>query len=178
MIRFTCFGEGKWGLVGLTSRWFSKCLSYSSIMIVWKWIKELPYLQLSWMWYVVCWSQMVQYYNQTLLLWLSFSDFSKTELAKMAGTEKNDTIVYNCVISRMNSIYSNLFLMANIELLIIRKHGKLTIFLKLLHILIHISKIFINNFFPLTDLGGIWIHLFNFVDSAHSSLTSDVFRSM
>lgn len=99
------------------------------------------------MWYVVCWSQMVQYYNQTLLLWLSFSDFSKTELAKMAGTEKNDTIVDNCEISRMYFIYSNLFLMANIELLIIRKHGKLTIFLKLLHILIHISKIFINNFY-------------------------------
>lgn len=47
----------------------------------------------------------------------------------------------------MYFIYSNLFLMANIELLIIRKHGKLTIFLKLLHILIHISKIFINNFY-------------------------------
>lgn len=33
-------------------------------------------------------------------------------------------------------------------------------------------------FFPLTDLGGIWIHSSCFVVSAHSSLTSDVFSSM
>lgn len=76
-----------------------------------------------------------------------FPIFPRLNWPKWQALKKNDTIVDNCEISRMYFIYSNLFLMANIELLIIRKHGKLTIFLKLLHILIHISKIFINNFF-------------------------------